>query len=258
MGYESKCVAVPQLDADTRERMAALYLSIYDGSSRELFLTDLAAKDEALLIFARSTLEGGGASELVGFSTLAIDDRSWQGRPTRVVYSGDTLIMREHWGQQQLAVAFITRLGELKRQAPERFLYWLLLVKGHRTFKYLPAFGNSFWPHWSIDRSDLKPLVDELASEKFGSEYNPVSGVVEFPTSRGHLRAELAEPEPEELTREAVQAFLQRNPGFRQGHELVCLCEVELDNMTPLAQQLFLQGPPSRGTLGGVSQGAPT
>ncbi|HVQ27069.1 MAG TPA: hypothetical protein VMV01_17910, partial [Planctomycetota bacterium] len=112
-------------------------------------------------------------------------------------------------------------------------------VKGHRTFRYLPVFGKSFHPHWSDDRSDLRELADSLASEMFPDDYNPATGVVEFDQSRGQLVPEIAQPTPAELDREGVRFFLERNPGFERGHELVCVCEVEEHNMKPLTLRLF-------------------
>jgi hypothetical protein len=214
--------------------MSEIYLAMYDGSSESIFLRDLAAKDEVLVVYADG--------ELVGFSTLKMFVRDWQGRRIAVVYSGDTVVERRHWGQQLLAFSWIGRMGKLKREHPDLPLYWLLLVKGHRTFRYLPVFARSFYPHWSIDRGDLKPLADELASEMFPSDYNPATGVVEFRESRGHLKPQVATPSAEEMRRDGVQFFLQRNPGFRQGHELVCLCEVEERNMRPLTLSLFQKG----------------
>jgi len=138
-----------------------------------------------------------------------------------------------------MAFSWISRIGEIKAQAPAIPLYWFLLVKGHRTFKYLSVFGKSFYPHWKTDRSDLKPLADQLASARFADHYNPVGGIVEFPQSRGHLKPVIAEPTAEELTKEATQFFLTKNPGYRRGHELVCICELELANMKPLTARIF-------------------
>ncbi len=225
---------VSTLAPDEIMSMAALYLENYDGSSFELFRGDLSAKNEAILLH----LDG----ELVGFTTLKIHSDTWGGKPIRVVYSGDTIVGTAHWGQQQLAFAWIAHAGEIKAAAPSEPLYWLLLVKGHRTFKYLPAFGLSFFPHWSIDRSDLKPLADHLAARLFGADYRPETGVVAFAESRGHLRPDLALPTAEEMRRPDTRFFLDHNPGYRQGHELVCLCELELCNMKPLTARVFRRG----------------
>jgi hypothetical protein len=232
--YSARFVPVSTLEDSVRDRMARIYWDTYDGSSETIFRDDLETKDEVLLVHA--------ADELVGFTTLRTIDREWQGRPVRVLYSGDTVIERAHWGQQSLAFAWIARMGALKHERPDVPLYWFLLVKGHRTFRYLPVFGKSFFPHWSVDRRDLKPLADALARDMFPDDYNQETGVVEFVQSRGHLKPHLALPTPEELDREGVRFFLERNPGFRHGHELVCVCEMEEHNMKALTLRLFRKG----------------
>lgn len=236
MSYQARNVSVDLLDATYRESMSGLYLRHYDGSDEVRFFSDLSAKDEVILV-----LHKGG---IVGFTTFSVYRRTWRGLPIRLIYSGDTIVDAAHWGQQALAFAWIERMGQIWRQEPDTALYWFLIVKGHRTYKYLPTFGRSFHPHWSDPRPDLAELADELAREKFGDAYNPATGVVEFTESRGHLKSEYADPAPEELKKEAVRFFLERNPGYRQGHELVCLCEISLDNMKPLTRRLFTKGQP--------------
>src|SRR3546814_17883638 len=39
-----------------------------------------------------------------------------------------------------------------------------------------------------------------------------------------------------------VLFFLQRNPGYDQGDELVCLTELSLENQNPLAARIFAAG----------------
>jgi len=232
--YTSAFAAVSALDEAVKGDMARLYLANYDGSSEAIFLHDLSRKDEVLLVH--------DADRLIGFTTLRVFERDLSSGPVRVVYSGDTVVDRKHWGQQVLAFEWITRMGALKRESPGVPLYWLLLVKGHRTFRYLPLFANSFYPHWRIDRSDLKPLADTLALEMFPDDYNPERGVVEFRESRGHLKPDIALPPPTDCEREEIRFFLERNPGFVRGHELVCVCEIETHNMKPLTLRLFRNG----------------
>jgi hypothetical protein len=229
--YSTVFASVPALDEGVRRRMSSLYLDNYDGTSEALFLHDLSKKDEALLVYS--------GRQLVGFTTLKVFEREWRGQRIRVVYSGDTIVDRAHWGQQALAFDWIGRMGGLKRERPELPLYWFLLVKGHRTYRYLPLFGKSFYPHWSVDRGDLKPLADALAAEMFPDDYNPATGVVEFRHSRGHLKPDIALPTPADRDRPEVRFFLRVNPGFQHGHELVCVCEVEVHNMKPLTLKLF-------------------
>lgn len=231
--YKTQVSPLDQISHADRLVMARLYFDYFDGATEEMFLADLAGKTEALLVYH----EG----RLIGFSTLQTYGRNWQGRAIRIVFSGDTIVARAHWGQQALAFAWIQHMGTIYRLHPSAPLYWFLIVKGHRTFRYLPVFSKSFHPHYSMDRADLRPLADFLAAEKFGKFYDPVSGLVVFPASRGHLKQEIATPSATELEKAAVQFFLRKNPGYTRGDELVCLCELRADNLKPLARRLFLK-----------------
>lgn len=222
---------VADISESDRKEIADLYLSYFDGSNEAQVISDLEKKTEILLLYCDQSL--------VGFTTLQIYDFEWHGSLIQIIYSGDTIVHRAHWGQQTLAFAWIANLGKLKRERPGVPLYWFVILKGHRTYKFLPAFGRSFYPHWSIDRSDLKPLADALAKEKFGSAYSPETGIVKFAESRGHLNPDIAYPSEMEKSKESVRFFLEKNPGYLLGHELVCLCEISEENMKPLTKRIF-------------------
>ncbi|HVE53586.1 MAG TPA: hypothetical protein VNB23_09415 [Ramlibacter sp.] len=232
--YACEVLAVHALDARTRHAMAALYCATYAAATPEIFFHDLSQKDEVLLLVWRG--------RLVGFTTLQTYSRRWGGRPLRVLFSGDTVVQREHWGQQALSFAWVRHLGVLAARFPGERHVWFLLVKGHRTYRYLHVFARSFHPGQAPEGSDLGELCQWLARDRFPDDYNPATGVVEFARSRGHLNSELAEPRADELARPGVAYFLARNPGFRVGHELACVCDIAQDNMKPLTLRLFRQG----------------
>ncbi|MDO5623835.1 MAG: hypothetical protein Q4G71_04015 [Pseudomonadota bacterium] len=229
--YRARRVAVSALSVAERSAMSALYLSCYAGTSDALFQHDLNAKDEAIVL--RHDTHG-----LVGFTTVQVYPWRWRGEPVRVVYSGDTVVQPAHWGQQTLALAWVENMGRLLAEPGAPPLYWLLLVKGHRTYRYLSAFTHRFHPHWAQAHPDWRALADELAQARFGGSYLPAQGVVRFAQSHGHLRPHLAEPSDAERAKDATAHFLARNPGFRQGDELVCLCPLALDNLKPLAARV--------------------
>ena len=229
--YQTIIKNIEDLNDDLCRQIVALYLNYYDGSNESRVLKDLNDKTEIVLLFYNN--------KLVGFTSLLVYFYTWQDSRIRVVYSGDTIVEREHWGQQALAFAWITRMGELKSANPDMPLYWFVIIKGHRTFKYLPTFGKSFHPHWAEPRPDLKALADALAKSRFGKYYNEQTGVIEFPESHGHLREEIAYPTEEELTKESVRYFLKANPNYLRGYELVCLCELDEENMKPLTKRIF-------------------
>ncbi len=228
--YQTEIKSPLDLKSSELRTIAGLYLDYYAGTDRTRFLGDLWKKREVLLVKHND--------RIVGFSTLQIYPYQWRGESIRVVYSGDTVVEREHWGQQALAFRWVQRITEIKQECPDMPLYWFVIIKGHRTYKYLPAFGKSFYPHWSIDRSDLKPLADYLAVDLFGDDYNPATGIIEFDRSHGYLKMEIAEPSKEELQKPSVRFFLEKNPNYRIGHELVCLCELEQANMKSFTRRL--------------------
>lgn len=219
-----------------RARMFEIYAAHYDGTSRARFDDDLAAKHLVLTVHADD-----GAIQ--GFTTLLVlEDRS-EGMPLRAIYSGDTIIDRAYWGSQVLAFNWIRLAGAIKAEEPDVPLYWFLIVKGHRTYRYLSAFSKCFYPHWTAPTPPrLQALMHRLAEQRFPGCYRADLGIIHFPESHGHLKADLADVSAGEAGRADVAYFLARNPGYRTGDELVCLTELHEDNLTTLARKQFLAG----------------
>jgi hypothetical protein len=230
--YYSRFYKVPELAPAQRLKMQDLYLSCYDATSPEIFQSDLESKSETQMLYHRD--------ELVGFSTYLFYD--WSEQTARIVFSGDTIIHPDHWGKQGQLLEWLGRMGEFEREAPKIPLYWFLIVKGHRTFRILPIFAKSFHPHWNEERPDLRGLADTLAENRFGVDFDPTKGVVSFAEPRGQLMAHLAEPSETEMQKETVRFFMSKNPGYRQGDELVCLCRLCPENLRPLPKRHFLAG----------------
>ncbi len=227
---------VRSLDQPVCDAMFALFSRYYVATSRDRFEKDLSEKDSVILLRAED-------GRICGFSTLVTFPFRHEARDLRIVFSGDTIIERAHWGSQTFAYAWIRHIGELARQAPEVPLFWLLIVKGHRTYRYLPAFGLRFVPDWRGEQDTwLMKLRHAVATARFGPAYDPETGLVRHAPSQGHLAAEYADISDRERKRADVRYFLERNPGYAQGDELVCLCELGTDNMRPLTRRLFAQG----------------
>jgi hypothetical protein len=232
----AKVTDVARLTRAERARMFEIYAAHYDGTSRARFDGDLAEKHLVLTVHADD-----GAIQ--GFTTLLILEQSFAGRRLRAIYSGDTIIDRAYWGSQALAFNWIRLAGAIKAEEPDVPLYWFLIVKGHRTYRYLSAFSKCFYPHWDAATPDhLQALMDHLAEERFPGFYRPELGVIHFPESHGHLKPRMADISAAESARPDVAYFLSRNPGYRNGDELVCLTELHADNLTTLARKQFLAG----------------
>lgn len=216
--------------------MYALYSRYYDATSPALFCRDLRDKDYVVLL-------ADERQALRGFSTLALQTFTFGGRTQRAIFSGDTIVERAHWGQQALPYAWLRFAGQLKQRNDTVPLHWLLIVKGHRTYRYLPAFARRFYPNWLHSTPlGVQTLLDHMARLRFGDYYDAARGLIRFPASRGHLKADWAEISAADRQKPAVRFFLERNPGYRRGEELVCTTELGADNLRPLARRLFLQG----------------
>lgn len=216
--------------------MYALYSRYYDAASPTLFARDLDDKDYVVVLT-------DGARVLRGFSTLAIDSFEFDGRRHRAIFSGDTIIEHTHWGEQALPCAWLRFAGRLKRADAEAPLHWLLIVKGHRTYRYLPTFAKAFYPTWQRPTPPgTQSLLDHMARLRFGDYYDGGLGLIRFPASRGHLKAEWGEIAATDRAKPGVRFFLERNPGYRRGEELVCTTELAPENLRPRARRLFLEG----------------
>lgn len=227
---------VDSLDRKTRESMFALFERYYESVSLAAFEQDLDSKTIAIILEDRQ-------GRLQGFSTLEIIPFETGDGGAIALYSGDTIISHHHWGEQALSRAWCYFAGQVKREHPDLPLYWFLIVKGHRTYRYLPAFTRKFYPNYrEATPGKLQRIMDKLATEKFGDAYRADAGILHFPESRGHLRKEWADAGTELEKKPHVAFFLRSNPAYASGDELVCLTELNEQNMRFVSRTAFLEG----------------
>jgi len=217
------------------ERMFALYAKYYDGTNFAQFDADLAGKSHVI------ELRHGDA--LCGFSTIALIDFACGGMARRAIFSGDTIIDHHYWGEQVLPLAFCAYAGRVHARDPALPLYWFLISKGYRTYRYLNVFARHYYPRVDMPTpADEQACLDHLAHGRFGACYDAERGLLHFPQSRGHLKPEWAGVRDGAGVRREVRFFLERNPGYRAGDELVCIARLKPDNLRSYAHRAFLRG----------------
>jgi hypothetical protein len=211
--------------------MLGLLSAHFQGVTPERFAADLAEKNWVLL------LEDEG--KLRGFSTLQIYETSDpDGEPITVVYSGDTIVERGAWATAALPKSWIAAVRALRERHPRGPLYWLLLTSGFRTYRFLPVFWREFWPrHDASTPPEVRSLMDLLAHQHFGSLYDPEQAVVRFPQPQV-LREGLDEVPEGRLADPHIVFFLEKNPGWVRGEELVCLTELAEGNLTAAGRRM--------------------
>jgi hypothetical protein len=212
-----------ELSRGEREAMLALMRASYDGVDAAEFEADLRDKDLVLLLRAPD-----GA--LAGFSTAKLLRHDFEGRPLRVVFSGDTVMARERRGSRTLARAFARLLRDLLEEEPGTPLHWLLISKGERTYRYLPAYFRDFSPrHDRPTPAARARLMGELGGRLFPGRHDRARGIVTARPGGQRLRA--AELPARESADPHRAFFARANPGHRGGDELLCLAEFSRENV---------------------------
>jgi len=231
----SRIVATSEISRAEAREMFAIFTKHYDCVAAEKFLLDLAEKDCVLMLrddFGR----------ICGFSTQKRLRVSVNGAAVRAVFSGDTIVDRAHWGEQELGRCWCRYVSAIYAEEPDVPLYWFLISKGYRTYLYLPLFFERFYPNYEAPTPEFEQRVlDALATAKFPLNYLPEAGVIEFPKSQGQLKPHLAEIPERRLGHPHVRFFLERNPRFASGCELACLAEISPSNMKLFAARIMQQ-----------------
>jgi hypothetical protein len=225
-----------ELSHGERDELYDLYARHYAATDPARFVADLTTKDWVL------TLHHGAS--VVGFSTQALRQHvSQSGQALLELFSGDTVIDPAYWGSQALSTGFARLAGRLAREHAPLPIYWMLISKGYRTWRYLPLFAHEYWPNPGCPTPPAnQALLDELARARFGAAYDSSSGLLRFADSQGHLQPELATVRADLAERPEIRFFLERNPGYVRGDELVCLTQLTPDNLRGPVLRAFMSG----------------
>lgn len=214
------------------DAMFELFNEHYEQVCPEQFHKDLADKDQVVL------LRDEKSNQLQGFSTLATYVSTIQGRQVGVVYSGDTIIRPAYWGTPALPTVWIKHVLTLAAELPQP-VYWLLISSGYKSYRFMPVFYREFYPRYDCPTPpDLQIVLDALAQERFGLQYDADRGLVRFDDGATPLRAGVADVSEERQRNPHVRFFLARNPGHAQGDELVCLTQISWENLTSAGRRM--------------------
>lgn len=234
---KSVCLPTLRLTAADREQMFDLLLKNFSGVDRATFDADLDEKNRVILI-----REHG---ELYGFSTFLYYTTRYRDERLGIVYSGDTIIAPDARASLELPRSWIRAVRETGAGYRTDRQYWLLIVSGFRTYRFLPVFWKEFYPrHDRQTPPEQQELLQHLAAKKFGKWFDANRGTVVFPRPQV-LRASLAALPESRRSDPHVRYFERANPGWKHGDELVCLAEISDRNLTPAGRRMvFARHPP--------------
>ena len=239
-------VCSPQaLSEADRECMLSLMNLYYQNVKATKFFQDLMDKD--FVICLRGTLEAqpvdthnAQLGTVLGFSTQKLFVHHFNGKPYRILFSGDTVVSREHWNSPLLARAWGRLVMRLISESPMP-LYWLLLTKGYRTYRFLPLFFHHYAPSsQGPDNAELDDMRHALTRHLFGLAYNPDTFTVRGKAIENYfLRSGVADIDQARLCDRNVRRFLHLNPSYDEGDELSCIAPLTVDNFTGAARRVI-------------------
>jgi hypothetical protein len=219
-----------ELADDDIERMFDLLSAHFEGVTAEHFRRDLERKNFAVLIERDD--------QLVGFTTILAYETAFDGQALSVVYSGDTIVAPTAWNTPTLPRAWIESVVALRQQYPRGRYVWLLITSGFRTYRLLPLFWREFFPrHDSPTPPKWRRMIEHIALERFGSQYDSAKGVVRLEHPQ-RLRQELAGIPDQRMDDPHVRFFAARNPHHARGDELVCMTELTPANLTAAGRRM--------------------
>jgi hypothetical protein len=226
-------VHASEVDLALEQELFGLYEQYYDDVSLPTFRRDLRRKEWVILLKER--LSGG----IKGFSTLCTVNVRVDGEDVAGAFSGDTIVDRDAWGEHELVKTWYRLMERVRFDNRPRRVYWFLISKGYRTYLYLPTFFHRFFPRSGVDTPVYEQgLIDAFGGLMYAKDFNAKTGVIEFERSEGRLKEEHAGVPVHRLKDPNVAFFTQRNPGYRDGNELVCVAEFAPSNLREFGLRL--------------------
>ena len=239
---KAKLVQIQSLTESEKMRMLLLMRGYYNGMTEEAFASDLSKKTGVFLL--RDT----GSQEIQGFSTVLVQQLTLGDRSCQGVFSGDTIVAKEYWGQRALQRSFALYMFMLKLKRPTEPLFWFLMSKGYKTYLLL---ANNFFIHYPrFDRpipASIKRVMDLFYSGLFSEKYDASTGLITFSGETCRLRSGVAE-----ITDELVRAnpriayFQKANPQWTEGTELACVAKLTWLNPLAYLMKTWVKNPARR------------
>lgn len=206
---------------DVRE-MFKVFCRYYENTSLEQFISDLNRKSGAFII--RRKIDDA----IVGFSTMGIYHMEVDGKKIRGIFSGDTILEKEYWGNRAMNAAFVKRLVWEAIKDPFTPQYWFLISKGYKTFLLLTRNFPDYYPHPEHENPHMKHIVEAYCDKLFPGKLDRDTMVLDFGEGSNCLKSDVTPISAAQRTETDIAFFEQRNPQWERGTELPCVGRADL------------------------------
>lgn len=215
-----KLLRIEEVDESLQKEMFSLFEKYYDHVDYSRFKEHLREKTHVFLF-----LEGSG-KKVIGFSTIyrkAIPEIT----KGTFLFSGDTVIHEDYWGNKMLQKSFFWFIIESKIRSPFSPVYWMLMSKGIKTYMMMRKnFYDSYPNYQRPTPPHFQETLNRFYEMKFPGDFNKKTGLILFKDKLGAIKASLTPPPEKVLVSEESKFFHKLNPNFLEGDELACICEI--------------------------------
>jgi len=214
-----------KLSSDQIEAMYTIMEVYYGNTSLDSFSGELQKKQDVVVLLDKQ-------SNIRGFTTFAVFMYDSQ---TQLIYSGDTIVEKEYWGRHDLSQTWINH-AMVYAEKFHGMTYWFLLSKGYKTYKYLNTFFKEYYPRVDTETPDkIQCIMDTFAKQQYGDKYQ--NGI--WLAGNDYLRDEYDYTNEVAGRDKNTAFFLNKNPGYMNGDELICLCEISVDNLNKSGRRVL-------------------
>jgi hypothetical protein len=232
MKLTGKLLHIEALTKEDKNEMYALMCIYFDRLSHTTFLQDLHEKQWIIILRNKQ-------SSIKGFSTIMIIDEKINGIDIKAIFSGDTIIDREYWGNWTLFSLFGKFIIHVMTHYTDKKIFWFLISMGYRTYYLLPLFFNTFYP--AFDRpmpAFEKDVLNLLAYNKYSHNYNSVTGIIHSKNGGEFLKSEISTIPEHKLLNPHIHYFVEKNPHYMNGDELACIAPINSENLKSMVYRL--------------------
>lgn len=161
--------------------------------------------------------------------------------PYWLVFSGDTVIETEYWGQKELQRCFSRFLAAVKLRHPFRRVYWFLISGGYRTYLLLANNFLRFYPRYDRPTPAFEAeIIRWLTTSRYHELFDATRGVVNG-TIGGIVKDGVADLSQDLLDNPHIRFFREKNPRFASGDELACIGQVSLGMIVRVQTKVWLK-----------------
>ncbi|SET53860.1 cyclic nucleotide-binding domain-containing protein [Stigmatella erecta] len=227
------------LSSESRRQLTdtlyAVHRQIFDGVDRESFAQYVVgSKAEHTWILVHKNAAG----DAVGYFALHLFEKQLGGEPL-AVFRAEAGLLRAYRGGNVNARFWMERVVRYVLRHPGRRVFYLGALVHPSSYSLFARHCGEVWPrHGQETPPALLSLMTSLASE-FGLEQvdpaRPLVRRVGWSTQEPDVESEYWK----HCDKAEVRYFLASNPGYGQGHGLVTVVPLTLDNLLSMARSLL-------------------